>query len=67
MLLSRLAVPVTAVANARFFGSVASSKFKISHSVKAALKSGQAVVALESTIISHGKHLFASKRRISAV
>ncbi|CAO3661147.1 unnamed protein product [Umbelopsis ramanniana] len=54
MLFSRLTVPVTAVANVRFFGSAASSKFKISHSVKAALKSGQPVVALESTIISHG-------------
>jgi pseudouridine-5'-phosphate glycosidase len=61
MHISRLTVPITAVANARPFGSVASSKFKISRSVKAALQSGQPVVALESTIISHGKHLSANK------
>ncbi|KAG2184017.1 hypothetical protein INT44_009028 [Umbelopsis vinacea] len=54
MHVSRLAVPVTTAAKARLFSSVASSKFKVSQSVKAALKSGQPVVALESTIISHG-------------
>ncbi|KAH8550206.1 indigoidine synthase A family protein [Umbelopsis sp. PMI_123] len=54
MLFSRLSTPVKRVANARLISNVASTKFKISNLVKAALNSGQPVVALESTIISHG-------------
>jgi pseudouridine-5'-phosphate glycosidase len=57
MLFSRLSTPVKRVANARLISNVASTKFKISNLVKAALNSGQPVVALESTIISHGKYI----------